>query len=80
MSTKNVYREILERAQQELTPEEQKRLARELSEQKKATTQNDGRTLYDALAARGLIGCITDGPEDLSTNPKHMEGFGRDAQ
>jgi hypothetical protein len=80
MSTKNVYREILERAQRELTPEEQRKLARELSTKKKPAVPDDGRTLYDALAARGLIGCITDGPEDLSTNPKHMEGFGRDKE
>jgi predicted DNA-binding antitoxin AbrB/MazE fold protein len=34
------------------------------------------RTLHDALAAAGLLGCIDDGPTDLSTNPKYMEGFG----
>ena len=33
------------------------------------------RSLYDALNARGMIGTF-DGPGDLSTNPKHMEGFG----
>ena len=33
-------------------------------------------TLHDALAAAGLLGCIEDGPADLSTNPKYMEGFG----
>ena len=27
----------------------------------------------------GWLGCVEDGlPSDLSTNPKHMEGFGRD--
>lgn len=35
------------------------------------------RTLYDAFAADGSIGMIKDGPTDLSTNPKYMEGFGR---
>jgi hypothetical protein len=31
---------------------------------------------YDAFRRAGLIGCIKDGPSDLSTNPKYMEGFG----
>lgn len=31
---------------------------------------------YDAFKRAGLIGCIKDGPSDLSTNPKYMEGFG----
>jgi metal-responsive CopG/Arc/MetJ family transcriptional regulator len=26
----------------------------------------------------GIIGVYKDGPTDLSTNPEHMEGFGRD--
>jgi hypothetical protein len=25
---------------------------------------------------QGLIGCVDDGPADLSTNPAHMNGFG----
>jgi len=33
------------------------------------------RSLFDALTQRGILGCF-DGPIDLSTNPKHMEGFG----
>ena len=33
------------------------------------------RTLFDVLTERGILGCY-DGPTDLSTNPKHMEGFG----
>jgi hypothetical protein len=36
----------------------------------------DGRTALQVLQDIGLIGCIKDGPSDLSTNPKHMEGFG----
>ena len=35
-------------------------------------------TLYEALNRQGLIGCVEGLPADLSTNPKHMEGFGRD--
>ncbi|TWT73845.1 hypothetical protein Pla123a_37390 [Posidoniimonas polymericola] len=34
----------------------------------------------EAFERLGLVGCIKDGPNDLSTNPKHMEGFGRDGQ
>jgi hypothetical protein len=39
------------------------------------------KSLYDILSERGILGCF-DGPTDLSTNPKHMEGFGesRDAK
>lgn len=35
-------------------------------------------SVYDVLVRTGLLGCIKDGPHDLSTNPIHMEGFGRD--
>ena len=38
--------------------------------------ERNGRTLYDALAEDGAIGCIKGGPADMSTNPKYMEGFG----
>ena len=34
-------------------------------------------TLFEAMDEAGLIGCITDAPSDLSTNPKYMEGFGK---
>jgi hypothetical protein len=33
-------------------------------------------SLYDRLSQHGLIGCLDVGPEDLSTNPAYMEGFG----
>ena len=33
-------------------------------------------SLYNELAKRGILGCF-EGPSDLATNPKHMEGFGR---
>lgn len=35
-------------------------------------------TAYDAAKRLGLIGGVRSGCSDLSTNPKHMEGFGRD--
>jgi hypothetical protein len=37
-------------------------------------------TAFDRLEKAGLIGClkgVPGTPTDLSTNPKHMEGFGR---
>ena len=37
----------------------------------------NGETLRDRLIASGVLGGgSTDHPEDLSTNPDHMEGFG----
>ncbi len=33
---------------------------------------------FDLARDIGLIGCADDLPRDLSTNPKHFEGFGRD--
>lgn len=38
---------------------------------------SQGPTLYEILDEAGLIGCLEDGPPDLSTNPKYMEGFGK---
>jgi hypothetical protein len=32
----------------------------------------------DMARRLGLIGVYKDAPPDLSTNPEHMEGFGRD--
>ena len=31
---------------------------------------------YDLAREAGLIGCVRRGPSDLSTNRKHLEGFG----
>ena len=36
----------------------------------------DGESLSQRLARKGLLGCLSGGPPDLSTNPDHMEGFG----
>ena len=33
-------------------------------------------TFFELLDEVGLVGCIKDAPSDLSTNPKHLEGFG----
>ena len=40
-----------------------------------ATSQSED-TLFDRLSQSGLLGCLSGGPTDLSTNPDHMEGFG----
>ena len=37
-----------------------------------------GENFLEAAERLGLIGCISGGPAELSTNPAHMEGFGRD--
>jgi hypothetical protein len=74
-----------------LSAEQMRRLARELEARLAATagkrpakavaTPDSERTAYDVASCAGLIGCIKGAPRsptDLSTNPKHMEGFGRD--
>ena len=35
-------------------------------------------TAYDVAKAAGVIGCVRGGPQDRSTHPRHMDGFGRD--
>ena len=37
----------------------------------------DGKSLLDLLEEDGVVGLATDGPDDVATNPKYMEGFGR---
>jgi hypothetical protein len=81
MMATNLYDELLRRARQELSAEERLRLISELANgTDDSRVVQDGRSLFDALEARGLIGFMTNGPGDLSTNPKHMEGFGKHAQ
>lgn len=43
-----------------------------------ASVQGRQKSFYDRLNDAGLIGMVKDAPPDLSTNPKYMEGFGRD--
>jgi hypothetical protein len=73
-----------------LSPEQMRRLASELQTRlamagkrpASATSATDAEeTAYDVASRAGLIGCIKGAPRsptDLATNPKHMEGFGRD--
>jgi hypothetical protein len=75
----NRFDEILRQAREELSPEEQLKLAHVLSATNAASNgATVFKTLYDALAARGIIGSITDAPADLGTNPAHLEGLGKD--
>jgi hypothetical protein len=45
-------------------------------QQIQATNGTATETVHAAMVRLGLLGCVTDGPVDLSTNPKYMEGFG----
>lgn len=38
---------------------------------------SDASSAYDLAKAAGLIGCAGRAPRDLSTNPRHFEGFGK---
>ena len=39
--------------------------------------ESDARPAYELAEEAGLIGCVRKAPKDLSTNPKHFEGFGK---
>jgi hypothetical protein len=41
-----------------------------------AENGQQGETLLERLSRKGLLGCLSGGPSDLSTNPDYMEGFG----
>lgn len=45
-------------------------------QQTKAANGTPPETVHAALVRLGLLGCVTDAPPDLSTNPQYMEGFG----
>jgi hypothetical protein len=70
-----------------LSPDQMRRLYRELQSRMTATGRqavpapaDADESAYDLAQRAGLIGCIQGAPRsptDLSTNPKHMEGFGR---
>jgi hypothetical protein len=72
-----IYEEVLDAARK-LSREERRQLLVELEQLETASQPNKPRSLLDAFSERGLVGFMTDGPGDLSTNPIHMEGFGRD--
>jgi predicted DNA-binding protein len=40
--------------------------------------KNEGaRSAYEVAKEAGLIGCVRGAPRDLSTHPRHWEGFGK---
>ena len=47
-----------------------------LQRQAKSPNGAATETVQANLVRLGLLGCVADAPADLSTNPKHMEGFG----
>jgi predicted DNA-binding antitoxin AbrB/MazE fold protein len=63
----------------ELSEHEVVSLSVEKTAKAETETNEDGPTLFELLDKAGLIGCIKDGPPDLSTNPKYMEDFGKSA-
>jgi metal-responsive CopG/Arc/MetJ family transcriptional regulator len=38
---------------------------------------SDERSAYELAEESGLIGCARGLPKDLSTNPRHLKGFGK---
>ena len=50
-------------------------VVREVLEQHFAE-QGSAPSCYDLAREAGVIGCATDAPPDLSTNPHYFEGFG----
>lgn len=65
-----------------LSPDQMRQLVRELQSKMAAPAPaNAGESAYDLASRAGLIGCIKGeprSPTDLATNPKHMQGFGRE--
>ena len=72
-----------------LSPEQLDMLRRELdskmaappSARAKRQVAHAEETVFDVMERSGLIGCLKGlprSPTDLSTNPRHMDGFGRD--
>ena len=71
-----------------LSPDQMRRLARELESRITSTGRqaapaaaNAEESAFDVASRAGLIGYIQGAlrsPTDLSTNPKHREGFGRE--
>ncbi len=72
-----------------LSPEQMRQLRRALDNKLASPSPGKAKqiaapaeeTVFDVLDKAGLIGCIKGlpgTPTDLSTNPKHMKGFGHD--
>jgi len=63
------------RGQSSLKGRSGSRLIREALESYLDHSQRE-RTAYDVAEQLGLIGRVRGAPRDLSTNPRHMKGFG----
>ena len=77
----NEFQELVHRLS-ELSQEQREEIIERL-EHSQATAvngQSNRRSALDGFKERGLLGSITDAPEDWSTNPKYMEGFGQDGK
>lgn len=64
-----------------LSPEQVQYLRRELDSGPVAQQAETELSAFDFLSREGLLGCIEGepgSPTDLSTNPEHMQGFGRE--
>jgi hypothetical protein len=47
--------------------------------QSEGANRTRGPSVLERMKAHGAVGCVV-GPGDLTTNPKHMEGFGTNAR
>lgn len=61
-----------------LPSDKKEKLIDELSRRVTGNGNDDKRTVGERWRERGFVGIIQDAPKDLSTNPKHMKGFGDD--
>jgi len=73
MSTDS-FHDVLRQARQ-LSAEQQRKLIDALAGGTAVDIRPEQASLGDRMQARGLLG-VARGPHDLSTNPRHMEGFG----
>jgi Arc/MetJ-type ribon-helix-helix transcriptional regulator len=77
----DVIRDALTRLKQAM-PQATQPPAKSAKRAKPSAPEADAEeTAFDVASRAGLIGCLQGAPRsptDLSTNPKHMEGFGRD--
>ncbi len=77
---KDPLEDILKRFDGLSAEERDKLILRLERRQARSNGEQSGRTVYDTFADFGMVGSITDAPEDWSTNPKYMEGFGEDVE
>jgi len=79
--SKDEFNKILKQVRETLTPEERREFSKALLESDSVSNQSTmDKSVLEALEELGVVGSITEGPGDLSTNPKYMEGFGKDAE